>query len=63
MKVQIIKSAGGPDGTFKAGQIRDLPDTLALQLIKDGIATAAATKPEASADRADSAKAKKRDKR
>lgn len=63
MKVQIIKSAGGPDGTFKKGEVRDLPDTLALQLIKDGIAEAVTTKPEDSADRSDSAKAKKREKR
>jgi len=63
MKVRIIIGAVGPDGIFKKGEERELPDVLALQLIKDNIAEAIAVKPEEKKEVADSAQFKKRHKR
>lgn len=53
MEVLIIQGAVGPDGSFKKGQTRELPEGLALQLIKDGIAIAVERKPVEKAERPD----------
>ena len=36
MKVKLLVPICGPDGSFKAGDKPDLPETLAKALIKDG---------------------------
>lgn len=63
MKVLILKGAVGPAGVYKKGEERELPDNVAAQLIKDGIAQAVAKKPQQEAERADSIESKKRNKR
>jgi hypothetical protein len=36
MKVRLTVPISGPNGTFKRGDEPDLPETLALSLIRDG---------------------------
>jgi hypothetical protein len=62
MKVRIINSAVGPAGVYKKGEIRELPEKDALQLVKDKIAEVIAEKPEETREKADGT-ATKRNKR
>lgn len=63
MEVKIIKGAVGPDGVFKKGEIKVLPNEVAKQLIKDGIAVEVAKNTQERSEKADSTQAKKRNKR
>jgi hypothetical protein len=46
MKILILKSAVGPVGAFKKGEIRNIPDVDALPLIAAGIAERVIEKAE-----------------
>jgi len=38
MKIKLLKGVAGIDFTYSAGSVQDLPATLALSLIKGGLA-------------------------
>jgi hypothetical protein len=60
MKIKILKSAVGPVGTFKKGEVRIIPDADALPLIAAGIAERVI---EAPAEERETAVSERREKR